>query len=651
MAEPPENPLLAALPPATDYLTYLTLLEYNLTPDLLPTLHDVLQNQELTTNIGWDLVHLLLPLLPASDQCLQDVAKLGNPREVVLKVTEALRELDVDAAPTPASEDQLDKKTSALPQPILQFTTLVSLLSILHSRIKTKYPSRFLSTSLQAVLKAYTEIPTQETTSAVLQFVKDISGHKRPSLPPRLSNRDIPAASLESSAPDPEAAPEAPSAEESALQNRLLQSFVTHVLEDYVLSFGSDEDYPGLAWTSRLQERAHPEKMVPGKVEYGIKFTQDESLKAREVMVGQIRSLAREVDVDAEELLRTVKQPEIESLAPSEEDDPPLSVEEIPLSKIGATFLLCAQKVAGSLFDSEAPAPTVSIFPDHALIVKNLIGVEAGGGMSSAGTEPLAVIDAVLALGIMALNDGRIGQPIDDEEFTQYLQTLSLLAANTPSSALRYHAYTLTSEILHSHPSDVVRLAFIRDTLEHCPYENLKACAVTWTKDEILAANKNGPITSNPQTDPSVFATPVALDTLAPFLFPALDAEYSLSGDNSSKDNDASPLSGQWGTFKAQLSLYLTTLNFYYLVLASRPLHAALGVPHLHARHDVAGTYLAPLRQASSRFRAALRPTEGDGGGGGSLVGEEGGESGAAMAAAELDLLDDVLARIGGVEW
>ena len=39
-----ENPLLAALPPATDYMTYLTLVEYNLTEDNLPTLHQVLQD-------------------------------------------------------------------------------------------------------------------------------------------------------------------------------------------------------------------------------------------------------------------------------------------------------------------------------------------------------------------------------------------------------------------------------------------------------------------------------------------------------------------------------------------------------------------------------------------------------------------------------
>lgn len=94
MSNGTENPLLEAKPPATDYITYLTIVEYNLTLENLPVLHEVLQDTNLTTNIGWDLLHLLIPLLPASQQCLQDIARLGNPREVVLKVTEALRLLD-----------------------------------------------------------------------------------------------------------------------------------------------------------------------------------------------------------------------------------------------------------------------------------------------------------------------------------------------------------------------------------------------------------------------------------------------------------------------------------------------------------------------------------------------------------------------------
>lgn len=48
-------------PPATDYMTYLTILESHLSAKVLPELEIILQDEELTQNIGWDLVHLLLP--------------------------------------------------------------------------------------------------------------------------------------------------------------------------------------------------------------------------------------------------------------------------------------------------------------------------------------------------------------------------------------------------------------------------------------------------------------------------------------------------------------------------------------------------------------------------------------------------------------
>ena len=109
MAE--KNPLIEALPPATDYLSYLTIIEYNLNPEALPTLHQVLQDTKLTTNIGWDLVHLLVPLLPNSNECLQDIARLGNPREVILKVTESLRLIDFQGLEPDTDDDELQDST------------------------------------------------------------------------------------------------------------------------------------------------------------------------------------------------------------------------------------------------------------------------------------------------------------------------------------------------------------------------------------------------------------------------------------------------------------------------------------------------------------------------------------------------------------
>lgn len=265
-----------SLPPASDYLTYLTILESHLSPEILPNLNDILQDAELTQNIGWDLIHLLLPL-PGGEQCLTTIARLGNPREVVLKVTEALQGLNLDSAEESANDDATKRE----PTDVERFRILINLLSILHPRIKTKYPSRFLSTSLMAILSAFR--PTDQATSAVISFVHTISGKKRPPLPGRKSSLKIPTASSNGeqsdlSAPDPEAQEEDP--QEAAIQQKLLQSFVTHVLEDYV-------NHNSLEWAARLQESFEPGKVVAGR---GLSeaFREDEVLATRDTIAGQL---------------------------------------------------------------------------------------------------------------------------------------------------------------------------------------------------------------------------------------------------------------------------------------------------------------------------------------------------------------------------
>lgn len=324
-----DNLLLKALPPETDYLNYLILLEHNLTIEQLPTLHEILQDTTLTANIGWDLVHLLLPFLPASQQCLQDVARLGNPREVVLKVTESLERIAIEETedfeeeggeegekgvglenPTTARDDvhavardegaasdtapgnpTPSRSKDKAPSKSVQFVALLELLSILHPRIKTKYPSRFLSTSLQAILPAYTQVSAaQEATEAVLSFVKALSGGRRPRLPPRKSSNAVLLQLKAGSecAPDPEGKDEALAPDEAALQNRLLQSFLTHITDDYMMAISTAGEISGLAWSSRLHEKLHPERIIPERKPYSVIFADEDDLHGRDALMGQI---------------------------------------------------------------------------------------------------------------------------------------------------------------------------------------------------------------------------------------------------------------------------------------------------------------------------------------------------------------------------
>lgn len=276
--------ITSSLPPETDHATYLTILESHLRPELLPALLEILQDHELTAHIGWDLVGLLMPFLPDSKACLVEVARWGNPREVMLKLLEALERVQRGS-----SSHGPSRSTS------FEINTLLSLLCIVHPRIKTRYPSRFVSSTLQAVLSCFNEVtsslPRAEldgVAQAVVELVKTLSHGRRPPLPPRQSTQNVVVESQ--SAPDPEAEADAntASSDERAIQTRLLQSFVTHVLEEYLSSSSSADDVPGLAWAARFQEKAHPEKAVPGKATFTQKFTEQPELKTREAIVSQL---------------------------------------------------------------------------------------------------------------------------------------------------------------------------------------------------------------------------------------------------------------------------------------------------------------------------------------------------------------------------
>lgn len=647
---PSSNPLFEARPPATDPITYLTIVEANLTKENLPILHDVLQDAELTNNIGWDLVQTLLPLLPESQGCLQDVARLGNPREVILKVTEALRLLEWDVDDGSDEGEQVDGAAKE-PEPsksVEQFQILLSMLSILHPRVKTKYPSRFLSTSLQAVLSSYSEGDSArgDLTSAVLQFIKTTSGTKRPHLPSRMSSGAVKTLStVEAKDTKPT---ESQAADDAKLTKRLLQAFITHVLEEYMTALSHADDVPGLCWSSRVQEKLYPERIIPNKPSYTDRFATEADMKDRTLVVGQIVALVRDLEIDFDELYATVIDNQPEPLGnPYGTEDPPDSAEDVPFSKTGALLLLTARHVSEKLYDLPSPSMPLPIFPNHAAILDNFVAIDSATGV---GLQHESVLDAIMALALISLGEGLIGEPEDDGQFNSYLQITSLLSANSPSPAIRYHAHYLTTTVLRSHPLDVARLAFIRDTLEHCPYENLKGSAVSWLKGETLEANLSPPIPPAPRSTPipfktaglsvppppqpepsstpaSIFATPIALSTCAPFLFP--DLSHDLTG---------SSLVESYEAFKPNISFYLATLNFYHLLLTAKVLHEALDIPGLHQNSDVGGSFLGPLKEASSRFGVALNE-------GGELYEAEG-QEGSEHAKAELRLLDDVLKRV-----
>lgn len=271
-----------ARPPATDRFTYLTIIEANLCPEILPTLNEVLQDAALTQEIGWDLV-FNLSNLPDSDECLETIARLGNPREVILKVLETLELLGSESEDEEDGEDGQQKPPSSV-SPTHKFVTLLGILAILHRRIKTKYPSRFLAQTLQTVYSTYR--PNQEMTAAVINLVHSLSGRRRPPLPVRQSSVSVSNPDQDGdaskNAPDPEAdRGDTEDPTEGELQSKLLLSFATCILEAY--ANGND-----LAWAARLLEFYNPDRIVPGRKTLMASFREEQELLARDAIVGKL---------------------------------------------------------------------------------------------------------------------------------------------------------------------------------------------------------------------------------------------------------------------------------------------------------------------------------------------------------------------------
>lgn len=307
-----------------------------------------------------------------------------------------------------------------------------------------------------------------------------------------------------------------------------------------------------------------------------------------------IQALVRDLKIDPEELLSVITKPE--ELGIEGEDELPSTASDVPLSRTGSLYLLATMAASSTFFDAPSSLPSLHIVPEYAAILGSSLGDSSTG---STGAEPEPLIDAVLYFGFLIVNDRPRVTSDDDQVYNNILQRLSLLSANMPSPVLRYHAHLLTSTLLHLHPEDHFRLAFIRDTLEHCPFENLKASAVGWLKDELLAAD--GPTHKKSQdSEPSIFTTSAVLETLQPYLFVDLD---TLMEGQSASDS--------YSTFQAHQAFYLAVLNLLFLLVSSSTLSTRLEILGANRQDPQHLTrFLKPLTGASRRFRTSILSDE-----------------------------------------
>ncbi|RMZ90501.1 hypothetical protein DV736_g2272, partial [Chaetothyriales sp. CBS 134916] len=398
-----------------------------------------------------------------------------------------------------------DSRRNAVAQKSLVFQELLGALSTLHRRIKTKYPSRFLATSLPAALGAYRKLPiTVETTTAFLKCLDQLSSPHRPPLPPRASSAEVPGASKPLSAvslPDPEAASEArtgsnvASENEKAIIKRLLQAVLVEIIDEYLSSFQYDED-PSMRWTCRLREKLEPRRSVPGKETERVRWQKDSALRARDNLIDEFTKLSSRLGLDLAKGLRLATgQDEAPAEAPNDDKEDfeyPTSPSQVPFAISGLVQLAAASAFAS---DQALEAKDVSV----------LLLFKSSQTLSEHAIIPLPSLqDALCSILYQQLNsssDSRLLGSSTDVDFKTLIAMLTQSFTVQQDAQTRDDTHHITTKLLHQRQSASDRIEIIKQTIRCTvepvtgqaialcpPYVEgaLKAVGVDWLKDEIL---------------------------------------------------------------------------------------------------------------------------------------------------------------------
>lgn len=240
---------------------------------------------------------------------------------------------------------------------------------------------------------------------------------------------------------------------------------------------------------------------------------------------------------------------------------------------------------SAEVFEANHPEPEMHLFPEHKTLLARFLGSEAQDEI--VGNPGIA--DALLTVGL-GLNHMNLVSATQETEYMAYHHSLTLVSVFHPDLHVRNAATTYAGIVLHSDPDDHNRLDILEDLLENCMFATLKAVAVTWLKEELLAANKEGAPALNSFTGPEV------LDQLQYFIFPDMQELKAM---------EQPELADYW----AQNNIFLAQVaNFGYFLFSS----GLKGVVPSGMAAAVAERFVDPLVSGAEKLRAAEGLGEGE---------------------------------------
>lgn len=250
------------------------------------------------------------------------------------------------------------------------------------------------------------------------------------------------------------------------------------------------------------------------------------------------------------------------------------------------------------------------MFPDHDLLMSKFL--DSDDPQAQVTSNP-GTVEALVVMEIWLDGQKRIQARagMGKASFMAYHHLVTLVSVFHPNLRVRNAATVMAGAVLRADPDEDDRLRILEDLVENCMFSSLQACAVSWLREELVAAKKAG--------GKGRFGSAECLESLQYSLFPDLTHLGEV-------DEDA--LLEYW-TQSSPLLLQVANFGLFlyggdeYRELAAAGMAAAI-------EHR----FVEPLLQAARRLSA--------------MVDKEGVDGTDADAASleQLGILTDVLGRI-----
>lgn len=487
-----------------DYLLYSTILDlyygdpskYTLSEceTLLLYLRQTLaENATLTYEIGWDLPSLLLPFVdvgfdaykPIRDrpvlwnitQIFELLARDGNPKELFLRSSEIVSDITSNDLPDESEEFNLRVFS-------FKFYCVFELLDASLKRIESLFPSRFLAMTISSFFNMCRNNRADSVTHGTFIFKRLYSFARNYNTNPSPSKHSYSEQELAKIKSD-----------EQYLLRKLLTCLVTGAvnLVSTVLLYGFSLDI-----LTYLQEYANAPRHFDYRIEYPVCERLYELLLSFDIEPDQVfkkllvesHELVHSFDLDKEDpyvdITAKLTENYVTSLANDVFDSDGKKIQD---STLGVVILFTYYVSSKRDF----AALDVSFHDALVFALRVLVPQVVSPSLKHKAVQDAAVFWLWYALHQATLNKKKVEleiKTIHPVVLTLYYQVLShILVSSADRPNIRYVTMTLLTRVMALSPQDVT-YAFIKDTLENCPHDNLKAAFVGVLK-ELLTKSRD----------------------------------------------------------------------------------------------------------------------------------------------------------------